>query len=65
MGYCRASAVRLLEKELATGKYQDVMEAVNVAVSKSQIRLDSKEKHELIHLANLQKRNQMIVKYFI
>ena len=65
MGYCRASAVRLLEKELLSGKLKNETEAVNAAIDKSLIHLDSKEKYELIRIANEQKCNDMIVKYFV
>lgn len=73
MGYCRASAVRLLEKELLSGKHKNETEAVNkneteavnAAIDKSLIHLDSKEKYELIRIANEQKCNDMIVKYFV
>lgn len=65
MGYCRVSAVRILEQELLSGKYQDEKEAVNAAIDKSPIHLDSKEKFELIHIANEQKHNQMILQYFV
>ena len=34
MGYCRASAVRLLEKELLSGKHKNETEAVNAAIDK-------------------------------
>ena len=65
MGYCRASAVRLLENELLSGKHKNETEAVNAAIDKSLIHLDSKEKYELIRIANEQKCNDMIVKYFV
>lgn len=65
MGYCRVSAVRALEKELLSGNYLDEKEAVNAAIENSLIRLDGKEKLELIHIANEQKRNDMILRYFV
>ena len=65
MGYCRASVVHVLENELLYGAHKNEKQAVNVAISKSPIKLDSKEKVELLHIANEQKKNQMILQYFV
>lgn len=65
MGYCRASAVHLLEQELLSKEYKTGLEAVNVAISKSKIKLDRKEKQELTHVANEQIKNNMILQYFL
>lgn len=65
MGYCRASAIRLLEQELLSGEHKNESDAVNAVINKSPLRLDSREKLELIHIAREQMRNQMIVQYFV
>ena len=65
MGYCRASAVRLLEQELLSRECRSGKEAVNKAIAKSSISLDAHEKVELIHIANEQLKHDMIMQYFV
>ena len=65
MTFCRVSAVRILEKELLSGQYQETLDAVNETIQKSPIHLDQNEKYELIRIADEQKQNDMIMKYFV